>query len=197
MYIFFFSLIVFTQATRYFLIILLIDASFLSSFHGPLLFPIWTRRSRTKNDIATFALVPSVFFWKIAATRRPPVGPRRATLLASFLRSHGGRKRYRAISSRNHERLLCPPPPPPFNSLLTFVLPIYVYLVAKNIRDVVKPLKSKNHNVFGTQASESFTSSDQSMDNQSMMTDSDNDNANDHPVSHLCTTSRASCFTRR
>jgi len=138
-----------------------------------------------------FCSRPLQSFWKITATRCPPRGIPKGHPARFVLRPRGGRKRYRAISSRNHESSVFPSLPLQLLSHLRITY-VRLYLVVKKHTRVVKSLKSKNHNVFGTQASESFTSSNQSMDDQSMMTDSDNDNANDHSVSHLCTTSRAS-----
>lgn len=103
----------YTGSTRYLLIILLIDASFLSFLHGPsplplFSLPIWTREDLARYISDSFALVPSVF-WKIAATRRfpprgipkspPPVPPPR---LASFrVLAAGGKGKPRRQSSRN------------------------------------------------------------------------------------------------
>lgn len=155
---------VFTQATRYFLIILLIDASFLSSFHGPLLFfsDLDARGPRTKITIDTDFCLRSL---SLLENRRHssslPRGIPKGHHRARFVLRRRGRKRYRAISSRNHEYpfVVCLPLPPPFSTLFHSHLRItYVRLInRKKHTRVVKPLKSKNHNVFGTQASESLS----------------------------------------
>jgi len=154
-------------------------------------FSIWTRGSCTKMTIDTdFCSRPLQSFWKITVTRRPPCGIPKGYPARFVLRPRDGRKMSRDILRKSRIILSSVFLSLPLQLLSHFRI-IYVRLFSrKKHTRVVKPLKSKNHNVFGTQASESFTSSDQSMDNQSIMTD--NDNANDHSVSHLCTTSRAS-----
>lgn len=162
-YIYFCSLFVFTQATRYFLIILLIDASFLSSFHGPLP-DLDARRSRTKMTIDNdFCSRPLSLFWKIAATSSsPPWDPEGPTLARSVSTSSRWEEKIpRDIPPEITNVGLCLSTPclHPFQlsySSLTFVITYIRLFSRKKHTRVVKPLKSKNHNVFGTQASESF-----------------------------------------
>lgn len=147
----------------------------------PFLFDLDARRSRTKMTIDNdFCSRPLSLFWKIATTRRSPPPsrgiPKGPTTLLRFVPhvlAAGGKDTARHIlpKSRTSDSASPLSTPPSSHLRITY---IRLFSREKHTR-VVKPLKSKNHNVFGTQASESFTSSDQSMDNQSMMTDSDND----------------------
>lgn len=104
--------------------------------------PIWTREDLARKwpSITAFALVPSVFFGKSPPLVVPPwdpEGPRSLRFVSHYILAAGG-KDIRATSSREITNVISTTLPSSLSILLLFstlVLSIYVYLVAKNIRE--------------------------------------------------------------